>query len=232
MNKDLNELDKKMLSILKCENVQNSNANVDEYSFGGRKFECAGAAMKKLAMENMISPDVAQAFKDNYIYIHDMDNYATGMHNCLFIDFKKLFEEGFETRNGDVRPPRSISTAMQQMAVIMQCQSQVQFGGAASMHADFDLAPFVKYSFAKHYKDGLKYVDGKEEVDYEIEHMLNNPTNYSINDSEYEAYSPKAYKYAMDMLGKEGKQAAQGLYHNLNTLESRAGSQLKLWLAS
>ena len=28
------------------------------------------------------------------------------------------------------------------------------------------------------------------------------------------------------MLEKEGKQAAQGLYHNLNTLESRQGSQV------
>ena len=90
-----------------------------------------------------------------------MDNYATGMHNCLFIDFGKLFKDGFETRNGDVRPPRSISTAMQQMAVIMQCQSQVQFGGVASLHADYDLAPFVRCSFAKHYKDGIKFVERK-----------------------------------------------------------------------
>lgn len=121
----INNLDDKMLSILKCDNVQNSNANVDEYSFSGRKFECAGLALKELALNKMIAPEVAQAFKDNYIYIHDMDNYATGNHNCLFVDFKKLFTDGFVTRNGDVRPPRSVSTAMQQMAVIMQCQSQV-----------------------------------------------------------------------------------------------------------
>lgn len=228
----INNLDDKMLSILKCDNVQNSNANVDEYSFSGRKFECAGLALKELALNKMIAPEVAQAFKDNHIYIHDMDNYATGNHNCLFIDFKKLFTDGFITRNGDVRPPRSVSTAMQQMAVIMQCQSQIQFGGCASLHADFDLAPFVKMSFTKHYKDGLKYVDKfhidvrKGEIDYEIEHMLDNPEDYSIEDSEYEAYSPTAYKYARDMLEKEGLQAAQGLYHNLNTLESRAGSQL------
>lgn len=221
-----NNLDNKMLSILKCDNVQNSNANVDEYSFSGRKFECAGLALKELALNKMIAPEVAQAFKDNYIYIHDMDNYATGNHNCLFIDFQKLFTDGFVTRNGDVRPPKSVSTAMQQMAVIMQCQSQIQFGGCASLHADFDLAPFVRYSFAKHYKDGFKYVEGKDEIDYEIEFMLNNAKDYSITDSEYEAYSSKTYKYAMDMLEKEGKQAAQGLYHNLNTLESRAGSQL------
>ena len=48
----------------------------------------------------------------------------------------------------------------------------------------------------------------------------------SIEDSDYKTYSPKAYAYAMDMLEREGKQAAQGLYHNLNTLESRQGSQV------
>ena len=37
--------------------------------------------------------------------------------------------------------------------------------------------------------------------------------------------SAKAYKYALAMLEKEGKQAAQGLYHNLNTLESRPEQQ-------
>lgn|SRR5574344_1476705 len=122
------DTEEKILKILSCSDVQNSNANVDEYSFGGRKFEAAGVMMKQVAMNNFISEDVAEAFKQNRIYIHDMDNYATGMHNCLFIDFEKLLRDGFSTRNGDVRPPKSISTAMQQVAVIFQCQSQVQFG--------------------------------------------------------------------------------------------------------
>ena len=58
-----------------------------------------------------------------------------------------------------------------------------------------------------------------DEIDYEIEHMLNNAKEYSIEDSEYEAYSPKAYKYAMDMTVKECNQAVEGMYHNLNTLQ-------------
>lgn len=122
------EIKEKIKRILECSDVQNSNANVDEYSFGGRKFEAAGVVLKDMAMEDYIDPQVAQAFRDNKIYIHDMDNLVTGMHNCLFVDFKKLFTDGFTTRNGDVRPPKSISTAMQQVAVIFQCQSQVQFG--------------------------------------------------------------------------------------------------------
>lgn len=63
-------------------------------------------------------------------------------------------------------------------------------------------------------------------VDYEIEHMLNNATDYSIEDEEYKAYSPKAYEYAMDMVIKEIHQAVEALYHNLNTLQSRSGCQL------
>lgn len=139
-----NDTKKKIMEVLNCSNVQNSNANVDEYSFGGRKFEAAGILLKEVARDEFIEPDVWEAFQDNRIYIHDMDNYATGMHNCLFIDFAKLFKDGFTTRNGDVRPPRSISTAMQQVAVIFQCQSQVQFGGVASAHIDFDLAPLLQ----------------------------------------------------------------------------------------
>ena len=218
---------KKMLSVINCDNVQNSNANVDEYSFGGRKFESAGVALKDLALEEYISEDVAEAHKQNRIYIHDLDSYSIGMHNCLFIDFKKLLTDGFTTRNGDVRPPRSISTAMQQVAVIFQCQSQVQFGGVASAHIDFDLAPFVAMSFKKHYIDGLKYVGGWYSIPNdvkEVESYLG--FEFSIGNTDCQKYDTDVYNYALDMTERECMQAAQGLYHNLNTLESRAGSQL------
>ena len=36
----------------------------------------------------------------------------------------------------------------------------------------------------------------------------------------------KAYKYAYDMTVKEVHQAVEGMYHNLNTLQSRSGNQL------
>lgn len=64
------------------------------------------------------------------------------------------------------------------------------------------------------------------EIDYEIEFMLNNPTEYSIEDLEYKSYSPEAYEYALDMTIRELQQAVEGLYHNLNTLQSRSGCQL------
>lgn len=87
------------------------------------------------------------------------------------------------------------------------------------------MVPYVRKSFGKHYKDGLKYLSNIEEkdIDYEIEFMLNDITQYSIEDSEWQAYNHKAYKYAIDQTEKETLQAAEGFFHNLNTLQSRSG---------
>ena len=119
---------KKLGKVLNATDIMNSNANVDEASFGGRKFETAGLIMKKVALDNLVPSDVAEAHLQNRGYIHDLDSYAIGMHNCLFTDTRKLLLNGFSTRNGDVRGANSLSTAMQQVAVIFQVQSQDQFG--------------------------------------------------------------------------------------------------------
>ena len=47
----------------------------------------------------------------------------------------------------------------------------------------------------------------------------------SIEDELYKDFS-NAYEYAMDMTIKETQQAVEGMYHNLNTLQSRSGNQL------
>lgn len=119
---------KKIEKILNCSDIVNSNANVDEASFGGRKFEVAGVMLKKLALEKIIDKNVAKAHLENRGYIHDLDSYFVGMHNCSFVDIEKLLRDGFSTRNGDVRGANSLSTAMQQIAVIFQVQSQDQYG--------------------------------------------------------------------------------------------------------
>ena len=52
-----------------------------------------------------------------------------------------------------------------------------------------------------------------------------NITDIEITDQKYKRYQ-KAFKYAMDMTNKEIHQAVEGMYHNLNTLQSRSGNQL------
>lgn len=220
-----NSLNRQIEDILLCNNVQNQNANVDEYSFGGRKFESANVLHKSIALDVFIRPEVAQAHRESRLYIHDLSEYDIGSHNCIFADLKRLLGCGFATRNGDVRPANSYSTACQLIAVIFQIQSQVQYGGVASCHLDYDLAPFVKKSFYKHFADGCKYIGHMPEENVEKLIAFAKQSTLSVDDPYFTQYE-EVYKYAMDMLEREGKQASQSLYHNLNTLESRAGSQI------
>ena len=214
---------------LTAEDVQNQNANVDEHSFGGRTGEASGVVTKRLALDFLISPKAKENHENNLIYIHDLDSYFVGSHNCLSVPFDHLLANGFNTRQTDVRPAGSVNTAFQLVAVIFQLQSLQQFGGVSATHLDWTMVPYVRKSFAKHYKDGLKYLSDMpdwEDIDYEIEFMLKNPTEYAINDLEWSAYNYKAYGYAVEQTRKEVHQAVEGLYHNLNTLQSRSGNQL------
>ena len=206
---------------LNAENVQNQNANVDEYSFGGRMGEMNSAVARKYALDYIVSPMARENHLGNMIYIHDLDNYAVGSHNCLTIPFDDLLAKGFNTRQTDVRPAQSVSTAFQLVAVIFQLQSLQQFGGVSASHIDWTMVPYVRKSFAKHLRDGIEFVlDNKE-------YSLIVPKELPFDDKE--ANDPRnkaAYDYAMRMTEREVYQAVEAMYHNLNTLQSRSGNQL------
>ncbi len=94
------------------------------------------------------------------------------------------------------------------------------------------MVPYVRMSFWKHYRDGIKYI-AKEQIpltDF-FNKLVSESDKVSIESEEYKNTFPEAYKYAMEMTEREVYQAVEGLFHNLNTLQSRSGNQLKLWLA-
>ena len=214
------KLMKGIASKLQAKNISNQNANVDESSFGGRMGEATRVVTKEYALYKCMSKMARENHLNNEIYIHDLDSYAVGMHNCLTVPFDDILSKGFKTRNTDVRPANSINTAMQLVAVVFQLQSLQQFGGVSASHLDWTMVPYVRKSFYKHFKDGLKYCE-----DETIVFNLDNVENVSIEDDVYNFHG-KAYKYAMDMTIKEAHQAVEGMYHNLNTLQSRSGNQL------
>lgn len=201
-------------------NIQNQNANVDEASFGGRKGEAANELLKKFALEYCMSDMSRNNHLNNEIYIHDLDSYSIGMHNCLSIPFDDLLSKGFNTRQVDIRPANSINTAFQLIAVIFQLQSLQQFGGVSATHLDWTMIPYIRKSFYKHFCNGLNYLCDRDANDIDIDIV-----NTSIESDIYKSES-KAYKYAMDMTIKETQQAVEGMYHNLNSLQSRSGNQL------
>ena len=204
--------------------VENANANVDEKSFSGREKEASADIQKMIALDYTLSHEVASAHKNMLLYQHDLEKTNIGEHNCLFVDFNKVFTDGFVTRNGDIRPPSSYSTACQQYAVVYQCQSQVQFGGVGTVHADYDLAPFVTKSFRKHMRNYLTDVEDQSLENAEIILKQHGPIN--MDNQELKKAMPAAFAYAMKQMEREGTQASEAMFHNLNTLESRAGSQV------
>ena len=240
---------------LQAKNIENQNANVDEQSFGGRMGEASSLLMKKYALDNCVSEMARRNHEENMIYIHDLDSYAVGMHNCLSIPFDDLLANGFNTRQTDVRPANSVNTAFQLVAVIFQLQSLQQFGGVSATHLDWTMVPYVRKSFAKHWLNAMeaetafvygqqvgveKYDDLKPSLKKLIDEQTDNICkvqsarkdnsiiDISIMDEEY--YPRHKYKFAADIaidnLYKEVHQAIEGMYHNLNTLQSRSGNQL------
>ena len=262
MREEKSQLTKDVEKKLLAKNVENQNANVDEYSFGGRMGEVTRIVTKDYALKYCMSKKSKNNHLNNEIYIHDLDSYAAGMHNCLSIPFDDLLAKGFHTRQTDVRPANSINTAMQLVAVIFQLQSLQQFGGVSATHLDWTMEPYVKKSFFKHYIQ--RYLeDQKEFLDLDIEDMVfsdyeetiigENGKKYVISRNKFddwcdehrdemlerlgltkedfyfdnkEKLNPVYYQSAKKNTLIELKQAVEGMYHNLNTLQSRSGNQL------
>lgn len=146
--------------------------------------------------------------------------------NCLSVPFDHLLARGFTTRQSDVRPANSVGTAFQLLAVIFQIQSLSQFGGVSATHLDATMVPYVRKSFYKHYKRGLKYAERVSDIDREkFDRIVKSygVINLGIDSPEYKVY-PSAYEYAYNLTVDEIKQAAEGMFHNLNTLQSRSGN--------
>ena len=239
---------------LSAKNIENQNANVDEKSFGGRIGAASSAVTKKYALDYCMSEMARNNHLSNQIYIHDLDSYAVGMHNCLSIPFDKLLANGFNTRQTDVRPAQSVNTAFQLVAVIFQLQSLQQFGGVSATHLDWTMMPYVRKSFLKHYM--AAYIKRKPEfLDFDLMDILfdtyedeagiirnkfedwidNNKQTFfnetGLSESDFyfdnkDNLDPFLYQSAMYDTINETKQSVEGMYHNLNTLQSRSGNQL------
>lgn len=203
--------------------VENQNANVDEHSFGGRRGEAAGVVLKTYALDYVVSKMARRNHLMNRIYIHDLDSYILGMHNCLTLPIDDMAKNGVNTRQTDIRPANSINTFCQLIAVYFQLQSLQQFGGVSVSHIDWSAVPYIRKSFKKHLKDGAKYI---ARGDAYLDSLLESDEEIGFETHSIKENYPKIWQYAYDMTLKETQQAVEGMYHNLNTLQSRSGNQL------
>lgn len=224
------KLAKNISTKLFAKNVVNSNANLDENSFSGRVEEAASAVCQDFALKNSMSKMARKNHEGNMIYQHDLNRFAVGQHNCLTDPVDVLLSHGISLKQCDIRPAGSLNTAFQLLAVNFQVQSLEQFGGISASHIDWTMVPYFRKSFYKHYKEiateipFMKWAIPNIDKD-KVKHV-------SVNDKIYRGagLSKKGKMFiwnrAWSATINELKQAVEGMFHNLNSLQSRGGGQL------
>ncbi len=139
------------------------NANISN-SPSAKMLQIAMAASKKYYLSNLIPEEFAQAHLDGDIHIHDLDYYSK-TPNCLQIDLARFLKEGFNTGYGYIRPPKRVSSAAAQAAIILQSNQNDMFGGQSFPHFDRSMGEVIRE---------LPEKPGYEEVFQAMEGMVYN----------------------------------------------------------
>lgn len=229
------------------------NANVNGYTPSGRHLHVSEEVIKIHSMREVFSKDVVKAVKRGDFYIHDRGWTGTGSLTCCQIDLEKLLKGGFSTGHGWLREPSNIKTAMLQAAIAIQSNQNDQHGGQSVYNFDLYMAPYLMKSYRKHILDQLysfvRYSGYDLELDEEyIEQYIKDPN--TITDFTIDAGAKALYEWTpetkknlfmnMDLMDTYVKicteahrktvddtnQAAESIVHNLNSMASRAGSQV------
>ena len=115
--------------------------------------------------------------------------------------------------------------------------------GVSATHLDWTMVPYVRMSFFKHYLmqylketeefDSLDLINLSEEEldDWVEEHKQEYLSKWNLKEEDFklsnkDILDKHLYQCALFDTRREMCQATEGLYHNLNSLQSRSGNQL------
>ena len=220
--------------------TNNENANMASDTPAGQMMKFASETSKDYAIKYLVDTKYADAHKEGYIHIHDLDYYPTKTTTCLQYDLDDLFENGFRSKHGFIRPPKSITTYATLATIIFQTNQNEQHGGQSIPAFDFYMAKGVLKSFRRHLKYRLLAyleVDYVEEKNQELKDLLTDIiTSIEVSDDKKTILSStlnltikeieKAANVAYYDTKYETNQAMEGFIHNLNTMHSRGGNQV------
>ena len=213
-------------SDIKSSNILRDNANESGATPAGAYGKIASETNKMYNLLNNINRKYAQEHKDGHLHIHDLNQYNLTF-NCLFAPVGKLLKNGFDSGTGFLRSPKSIQTAAALTAVILQLQSNQQYGGIADDNLDFDLAPYVDISFRKNLKEELtRYLEyNVEHEDIELDEVNSVSMNWPV-ELLYAKFPKVCVDKSIQKTDEDTYQAMEGLIGNLNSLQSRSGNQV------
>ncbi len=232
--------------------VKRENANIDGDSAMGSMLKFGSEGAKHFYELYMLKPEHAKAHADGDIHIHDLDFYSLTT-TCCQIDLDKLFKNGFSTGHGVLREPKSIQSYTALAAIAIQANQNDQHGGQSIPSFDYAMAPGVRKSYRKIYRNNLaRFLDvefGTEDVENKVDNVLSaikeetglypmmqedEKFNSAVmeklkgvaTDDELKEVIAFTRKYSEKEIIRATYQAMEAIIHNLNTMNSRAGAQV------
>ena len=211
------------LDIIEAKNndITRENANMNADSPAGMMMKFASETTKPFVDDYLLSQDVRDAVRHNYIHIHDKDYYPTKSLTCVQHPLDNILKYGFSAGHGESRPAKRIETASIIACISMETAQNEMHGGQAIPAFDFYLAPFVRYSFIEEVKniENLSGEDYSKFYNIELKDFISKELT-NIKGEE------RVLQHAVNRTVARVHQAMEAFIHNMNTIHSRGGNQV------
>ncbi len=240
-------------SAARDSDIKRENANIDGDTAMGSMLKFGSEGAKQFYDMFVLNPDHARAHREGDIHIHDLD-FLTLTTTCCQIDLLTLFDGGFSTGHGTLREPNDISSYAALCCIAIQSNQNDQHGGQSIVNYDYGMAPGVRKTFARVYRQNLSraltlmadiedpdaalkqiQADIKEETglmptlencqDYLAAELPRLEQQFGLEKPELEKLQQFAHTRAVKETDRATYQAMEAMVHNLNTMHSRAGAQ-------
>ena len=235
--------------------IKRENANINGDTAMGAMLKFGSEGAKQFYEMYVLNPEHAKAHNEGDIHIHDLDFY-TLTTTCCQIDLLDLFHNGFSTGHGVLREPNDIYSYSALACIAIQANQNDQHGGQSVVNFDYGMAPGVKKTFRKRYRDNLaralellENIEDSTNMSRLLLDEIDEKTGLWPSLSESEVFEQALRQRLINLLPqasgediqrildfsraqaeketeKATYQAMEALIHNLNTMNSRAGAQV------
>ncbi|MFV0366571.1 MAG: anaerobic ribonucleoside triphosphate reductase [Mangrovibacterium sp.] len=205
----------------KSTDITRENANMNADTPAGMMMKFASETTKPFVDDYLLTPEVKEALRGNYLHVHDKDYYPTKSLTCVQHPLDKIYTNGFCAGHGESRPAKRIETASMLACISLETAQNEMHGGQAIPAFDFYLAPFVR----KSYVEELRVLEEVNAADYT--HLYEGEiTDYLRHDLAGLQGDERVKQHAINRTVGRVHQSMEAFIHNMNTIHSRGGNQV------
>lgn len=148
-----NSTDDQILSLIQRNNeeLKQENSNKNPIIVSTQRDYMAGEVSKDISRRILLPKYVVEAHDSGIIHVHDLDYFASNIHNCDLVNLEDMLQNGTVISGTMIEKPHSFSTACNIATQIIAQVASSQFGGQSITLSH--LAPFVDISRQKFRKE-------------------------------------------------------------------------------